>query len=501
MAAKKLKKLNVGPIMLIIVFSAILLLLSFILNKIGFKGYLIDPETNEKTIVTVNNIFSTTGLKYLFSSTVLKFSLIEPLAILIMSFISLSILDASGLLNHLLKPFKNIKSNYITFIILFVSIISSFFGEYSYAIILPLFGLVYKYLDRNPKSGIMISFIGITIGYGTGVFYNFQDILLSNYSTLAAKQVIASYTNEPSSLLYIMIVSTIILTIVGTNIIDKKLNKKVRKNEEEMENFIESSNSLKITGIVFLILLAIVVYSIIPSLPFSGLLLDNNEELYIAKLLGNNAPFKDGILLILLMITMICGYIYGRISRNIKNTRDYNKSISKSFENTGFLFAILFFASIMLNIIEWTNINNVIILNLISFMESLTFNGLFLIIPVFIICILITIFLPLTLDNWIKVSPVMVPLLLRANISPAFSQIIFKAADSIGKCFSPIYIYFIVMIGLLYKYDDNGEEIKIFAVMKKTMPFVIVLSVVWLVIIVGWYLLGFKIGISTYPTV
>lgn len=501
MAAKKLKKLNVGPIMLIIVFSAILLLLSFILNKIGFKGYLIDPETNEKTIVTVNNIFSTTGLKYLFSSTVLKFSLIEPLAILIMSFISLSILDASGLLNHLLKPFKNIKSNYITFIILFVSIISSFFGEYSYAIILPLFGLVYKYLDRNPKSGIMISFIGITIGYGTGVFYNFQDILLSNYSTLAAKQVIASYTNEPSSLLYIMIVSTIILTIVGTNIIDKKLNKKVRKNEEEMENFIESSNSLKITGIVFLILLAIVVYSIIPSLPFSGLLLDNNEELYIAKLLGNNAPFKDGILLILLMITMICGYIYGRISRNIKNTRDYNKSISKSFENTGFLFAILFFASIMLNIIEWTNINNVIILNLISFMESLTFNGLFLIIPVFIICILITIFLPLTLDNWIKVSPVMVPLLLRANISPAFSQIIFKAADSIGKCFSPIYIYFIVMIGLLYKYDDNGEEIKIFAVMKKTMPFVIVLSVVWLVIIVGWYLLGFKVGISTYPTV
>ena len=185
MATKKLKKLNVGPIMLIIFISIILLLLSFILNKIGFKGYLTDPETHQRTIVTVNNIFSRTGLRYIFSNAVLHF---------IMSFIALSIFDASGLLNHLLKPFKNIKTNYITFLVLFISMISTFFGDYCYAILLPLFGLVYKYLGRNPKNGIMISFVGITMGYATGLFYNYQDILLSNYSTLAAQDVISTYT-------------------------------------------------------------------------------------------------------------------------------------------------------------------------------------------------------------------------------------------------------------------------------------------------------------------
>ena len=501
MATKKLKKLNVGPIMLIIFISIILLLLSFILNKMGFKGYLTDPETHQRTIVTVNNIFSRTGLRYIFSNAVLHFRLIEPIAILIMSFIALSIFDASGLLNHVLKPFKNIKTNYITFFVLFISMISTFFGDYCYAILLPLFGLVYKYLGRNPKNGIMISFVGITMGYASGMFYNYQDILLSNYSTLAAQDVISTYTYEPMALVFIKIVSTFILAIVGTNVIDKKFNKKVRKNEEEEDKFIESKSALRVSLLVFIILMGMVIYSILPNLPFSGLLLENHNDSYIASLLGDAAPFQEGHLLALLIIIMICGYIYGRMSRNIKNTREYNKSISKSFENTGFLFAIIFFYSIMLSILEWTRIADVVSLNLIEFMGTLQLNGLFLIIPVFIICILITIFIPSTMDKWIMISPIMVPLLIRANISPAYSQMIFQSADSVGKCFSPIYIYFIVMLGLLYKHDDNGEEIKMFATMKKIAPITIVLSIAWLVIIIGWYLLGFKIGVATYPTI
>ena len=37
--------------------------------------------------------------------------------------------------------------------------------------------------------------------------------------------------------------------------------------------------------------------------------------------------------------------------------------------------------------------------------------------------------------------------------------------------------------------------------MKKIAPITIILSIVWLVIIIGWYLLGFKIGVNTYPTI
>ena len=39
---------------------------------------------------------------------------------------------------------------------IFISIIFTFFSDYCYAILLPFFGVVYKYLDRNPKNGIML---------------------------------------------------------------------------------------------------------------------------------------------------------------------------------------------------------------------------------------------------------------------------------------------------------------------------------------------------------
>jgi len=499
---KKSKKIiNIGPITAIIFMSIILMLLSFLLNKIGYKGYITNPETHEKTLVTVNNIFSRTGLKYIFSSTVSNFRLIEPLVILIMSFITLSIIDSSGLLNHVVKPLKSVKHSYITFALVFISVISTFLGDYCYAILLPFAGVLYKYLDRDPKNGIIITYIGITMGYATGIFYNYQDLVLNNYSATAAKDVIFSFKLNPLSSIYLLIASSLIITLVFSNIIDKKFSKKIRKDESEQEKFIESGIALKTTGICFLVMILISAYCIIPGLPFSGLLLNDKENLYIAKLMGDGSPFKDGFLFLFIIIFMICGYIYGRISRNIKNAREYNKSISKAFENTGFLFATLFFSSIMINILDWTKIGEVFCLNIISSMEKLEFSGFFLIVATLIMCFLATILIPSTVKKWELISPTMVPLLMRANISPAYTQMVFKVGDAIGKCFSPVYIYLFVLIGLLYKYEDNGEEIKLFSTIKKMMPFVIILAITWLAIILGWYLVGIKIGVGTLPTI
>ena len=33
------------------------------------------------------------------------------------------------------------------------------------------------------------------------------------------------------------------------------------------------------------------------------------------------------------------------------------------------------------------------------------------------------------------------------------------------------------------------------------MPFVIVLAITWLAIILGWYLVGIKMGVNTLPTI
>lgn len=491
----KKKKKTFGPVIVIVGITIAVMILSCILNLLGVKGYITEAGTLETSLVTINNVLSKEGIRYIFNNSVANFRLLEPLSLIVMSLVAVSIAEASGLLKALFSPLKKIKPKYVTFIVIFVGIISTILGDYSYSFLLPIAGILYKYINRNPSLGVITMFIAITIGYGTGLIYNYQDYLLGIVTQNAAIGIDKTYQFNLLSEVYIMIVSTFILSVLGTIIIEKTIAKKYHRKDEK-DNLNISKKAMKITFVVFILLLFILIYSVIPGLPLSGVLLDNSQNTYIAKLFGDSSSFNNGLMLILVGILMVCGFIYGTISRNIKSSNDYSKALTKTFENTGYIFVLMFFASIMIGIIDWTNIGTVIAVNLVDFISKLEFTGSILIAIVFISIVVMSVLIPSTITKWNLIAPVLVPVMIRANISPDFTQFLFKAADSVGKCFSPIYIYFIIMIGFLYKYNKE-ENISIFKTMKKIMPIVLLMFAIWLVIVIGWNLIGAPMGINS----
>ena len=133
--SKKLKR--TGPITTIIFLLIGVCGLSFILNLLGVRGYSTEAGTLETSIVTINNVISKDGIKYILNNTILNFQMMEPLVYLIISLIAVSILETSGLLKHLLIPFKKMKYRYITFLTLLLGILSTFLGNYCYVLLLP----------------------------------------------------------------------------------------------------------------------------------------------------------------------------------------------------------------------------------------------------------------------------------------------------------------------------------------------------------------------------
>ena len=489
---------TLGPIVIMMILSFVIMILSFIFSKLGLQAVLTEVGTSETTIVTVNNIFSREGIQYIFGEAVSNFKNIAPLIYVAISLIAVSILEASGLLKHIFSVFKGIKPSIITFLVLFLSIISTLALDYGYAVLIPLVAVLYKNLNRDPKVGIMTVFLGITAGYGAGFLYNYEDIALGALTKQSAIGIINDYSFDRWSMSFITTVSTLILSIVGTMAVEKFFPKKTKKFENE--ELIVSTKALKATAIVFGVMLLTAIYAIIPGLPLSGFLLSPEKVGYMDKLFAPTSPFREGILVLFVFVSLVCGYVYGNVSRNIKNTREYNSAIADAFKGTGFIFAGLFFASIMLGILEWTNISTVLSLKIINLFNNVKMTGVFLIMLMFIVFVLVTMLNPTTISNWTLISPIFVPLAIRANISPAFAQMIFKAADSIGKCITPFYVYLIVMLGFLYKYDNDGEELELFGTMRKMLPAVLWMAMAWIIIIIGWNLLGLNIGINTYPT-
>ena len=492
---KKLK--TMGPVVEIIMLIVIVSVLSLIFHLLKASGYRTEGGTFETTLVIINNIFSTKGIKNLLTTTFTNFQTLEPLIMVMLSLIAVSILEASGLLKQIFLPLKKLKPRYITMITLFVGIISTIIGDYSYALLLPVSGILYKYTGRNSSLGILTMFIAITIGYGTGVIYNYEAYQLGNITEVAASSITADYNYELLSNIFFLVVSTITLTIVGTIVLER-FSKKYRRNEET-DNLNVSSKAARITLITFIILVIAFIYCIIPGFPKSGILLDKTEPTYVGKLFGAESSLSQGFMVLIIGMLMICGFVYGIISKNIKNSGDYSKALTKSFENTGYVFVLLFFVSILYEVIDWTNIATVISTNIVDFVGMSNFSGLLLIILVFLSIVVISIFIPGTLAKWELIAPIYVPLLMRSNISPAFTQTLFVVADSIGKLFSPIYVYLIITIGFMHKYEKESN-ISIISTMKKIMPVVLMLSLVWVILVIGWYLVGLPIGIDSLIT-
>lgn len=496
---KKKKKIFQGALSTILIMCVIVMFLSLIFSLIGFEGYetYISNNKLESSLVTVNNIFSVNGFKYLFTNSITNFKLFEPLVLLIISLIGISIADTSGVLDPVFLPLRKIKSSFLTFLVILLGVSITFFGNYSYVMLFPLVALLYKKIGKSPILGILTVFLGITLGYGTGIMFNYDSYVLGSLTEAAAVvEVDKDYTFSLVSTEYIMVISTFIISVVLSHLIEKRVSVYFKKHEVVISDNKFSYPVLSLFGVLILIL----VYMIVPGLPCSGLLLDSGSVRYIDKLFGSNSPFSNSFICIFSLILAICGLVYGYLN-GIKSSDVYTKGISKTFDGLGYLFILMFFAAQLQGLIEWTNVGTVLGSRMIDFMSNLQLSGSFLIIIFFVIIVIMSILIPSTSAKWVLASPVVVPLFMRSNITPDFTQYIFQIADSVGKGLTPVFAYFIVMIGFMQKYvSDEEKSINVVDTLKMTLPITLIIGLVWIAILVLWFISGLPIGINGFST-
>ena len=493
------KKKSLSPIITMILIIVFVVILSSVLALINFDGTgtTIANGILETSIVVVRSILSKEGLIYFFSNVITNFSLLEPFILLILSFIAIGIAKESGFLKHLFSPLKHLKFNVLTFIVIFISVISTIIGDYSYIILLPLSAILYQYNNKSPILGIVTVFLGITLGYGTGIFYNYNDYALGVLTQAAAVlDVDPSYKFNLYSNLYIMIVSTIAISFIITFLIDKYLSKKLVTNTKYEDELVTSKKAFIFSIIAFVILLIPIIIMLLPN----GILLDNTQTHYVAKIFGTNAPFNLSFMFLFLVIIAIVGLVYGFISKNFKTNHDFGWSFTKELNNIGYLFVLMFLSSILISIINWTNIGIVIANNLVYIISLFDFTGIPLIVITFIFIILMSILMPGSLEKWALISPILVPLFMKGNLTPDFAQFVFKAADSVGKIITPLFIYFIVMLGLIQKYNKNENKVTLFNTIKLIWPIILSMIIFWLLILIIWYVAGLPLGIDTLVT-
>jgi len=316
-----------------------------------------------------------------------------------------------------------------------------------------------------------------------------------------------------------MIVFTIVLAIIGTiiieNIVLKKLGKYKRTLEETQEfekiNFsveeqqkieleINEKKGLKYAYIAGIIVILCFIYMIIPNLPMSGMLLDMEETTYLKQVFGPNSYFQDGFTYMVTLFFAITGLSYGIGAKTIKGDKQLIEQTSEYIKNTGSLVAFLFFASQFIAVFKESNIGTVITALGANLIKEFSFSGLPLILLVLIVILVSNLFMTSPVSKWTILSPVVVPLMMQSNISPQFAQFILRAGDSITKGITPLLAYFVIYLGYLNIYNKDKEPITIRKAISYAMPCCLAMGLTWILLVVGWYLIGLPIGPNVFPT-
>ena len=496
---KDKKKRYIGIISILLILILLIMILSLIFSAIGISGQrtAINNGLLESSLVTVNNMFSVEGIRFLIGNMFSNSNILKPLLILILSIGCTGILESSGLLNHIFSRLGKLKTPIITFITALVSILFVFFGEYSYLFLFPFVGAAYKVMGRNPIVGIITVFLTITLGYGYGIFMNNDGYSLGILTEQAAiLDVDPSYKFNMFSTNYIMVIGSALLIFVLTMFIEKRIMPKYKKIEKEETEYNYSKIGLIVSGIVFLIALVLIVIGILPN----SILLDDSSTNYMTKLFGEGSVIKDGLIYIVLLLFLLIGTIYGKITKNFKTDASANVGLGIGFQDLGYVFIIMFFVTQLVSIIDYTNIGTILVTGLTNLLSVMDFSGLFLIITFIILTIVMTVVVPSLMDKWILMSPIIVPLFMRTNITPEFCQFLYVTSNSIGRCITPMFMYLLIMMGFMQKYNTEDNEITIFGTLKIMMPTILWVVGIMIVFVLLWYVSGLPVGIGGYPT-
>ncbi len=506
------EKITLHPIMTIIIMIALTIIISGILSLFGLQSTIrtVNPNSLEYNISVseVHSLLSLSGLKYIFTSTVQNFVAFAPLSSLLIILIGIGIMEKSGFLKTAITLLtKNAKKINVTYVLVLISIIIGFVGDLSYAFIIPLSALLFKYGKRNPALGIIASFAGLTCGNALNLIFSSTDSSLLSLTNLATTMELGTHELSTLSFIFIEIVSIALLSFIITLVTEKYLVYKMDKYEipeTEIEEEISIGKKERkgilyafIAGSIYVLIL---LYCIIPGLPLSGKLLDQSQIFYIDKLFSYNSFFTTGFVFVITCFFIILGFFYGIGAKTIRNNKEFCEDLGHSLDGIGSTIVLIFFASVLLNVFKYTNIGQVIVGLFGEIIEKTTFTGIPLIVLLFLIAALSSILVPSSLTKWTILSGVAIPVFIKAGMSPEFAQIVFRFGETITMGLTPLLAYYIIYLAYLEKYNQNKHPINIIKSIRYQIPYALLTFILLLTILIVWYIVGLPIGVGISPT-
>jgi len=462
-------------------------------------------EASEYEAVTetaeVQSLLSGEGVRYLFTSFVHNFMGFTAMGIILIVMIGVGVSEVSGLIASLIRKLVAVSSvGTLTYIIVFLGVISSIASDAGYLVLIPLGAAAFKSVGRHPLAGMAAAFAGVAGGFGVNLLVTPTDAVLTEITNEAIHLVDPARSIDITANLYFGIASTIVLTvllaIVSKRLVEPRLGEydpahapsgdELRDQPDVFEGITpeQDSKGLRWSGIGFLIALGIVLAL---TLPPGAPLRDPDTGSVIGT-----SPFMDGLIVIIALLFLAAGLGYGRGAGTLTTGTDAINAITKSWAGmAGLLFLFLLIAQ-FIAYFNYSKIPQIAAVKLGDLIEQSSIGNLWLLVGAMLITLVVGIIMPQAIAKWALLAPIFIPLFLRIGVEPETVLAAYRVADSPINIVTPIMAYFPLIVVFAARYDKRSGIGTVIALM---LPYFLALTVVWTLLFVLWYLLGLPWGL------
>lgn len=489
----------------VIIFIGLYIFVMLITGILG--GTTFETLGNDGTSVVneIKNMFKTENVLWIFNNALLTNWLAYAggiLGTILIVMFGIGIAEESGLLATLIKKVGHgIPERLLPYLLVFLGIMSNIATDAGYIILIPLAGLLYLGLKKNPLIGMFAAFAGVSAGFSANLIpATVVDIIVGkNAQGFAEGQGVPfiSYLGKPINpfmMHYIfMIASTVLLVLLGGFITNRFIRPKFEKIDYEIPEDFKTDNygvsneekkALRWAGVGFLLSLAICV--LLAIFPLRS---------YIDETGTKVQPYLENIILLITFVFFTSGAFYGFAIKKFKNSGDVISAMAKQLGGMGYVIILTFFSYNFLALLTYSGLGTYITYLGASLLELLGLSNspTLLIISFILITAIINLFVGGLTSKWMLLGPIFIPMLYQANpnMTPDVVAAAYRLADSSTNIITPLMSYAGVILIYMRKYKKDFSVGNLISAM---FPYSITYLVCWTILLLGFIFFKIPLG-------
>lgn len=478
------------PVVLFIGLSLAVVLISFLVYQAGITVDYFDARTGEETVVSAVNLLSAEGLRFIFNSATLNFTGFAPLGTVLVAMLGVGVAEWSGLIGTSLKKLlTNTNPRLLSAVVVFAGIMSNIASDAGYVVVIPLGAVVFAGAGRHPIAGLAAAFAGVSGGFSANLLIGTLEPLLAGITNEALRSGGIDHIVLPTGNYYFLIVSTFLLTILGTIVTERIVEPALGTYDGEYlpdhQPITPAENKGLRNALIALIVFSLVILALAipPNAPLQSL--DDSGNLNL------NEFMSQGLIFFIMLVFLIPGLVYGMTTGKIKTSNDFVEAMTDAMKSMGSYLVLAFFAAQFVSYFTKSNLGIILSVNGAEFLESVHFKGVPLILAFILLTAFINLFIGSASAKWAIMAPIFVPMFFHMGYSPELTQMAYRIGDSTTNIISPLMSYFAMILVFVQRYDKKSGLGTLISTM---LPFSITFLIGWTILIIIWFLLGLPLG-------